>query len=217
MYQLGIGAACTYVRTILDEVMSIEETGQLVDVDALDLHRLVTNHIIEAVVTTHNGASHLLVDGVVANKDEDFTAELDDKGVITITMLKDTLRVSMVKAGDSDVVVSELVPEDSAEGRKQLNKYVRGVADDPRVVLCKSWAGEYKPVLRYYSTNEHSIPEISLEYVPYPVIVESMVEICPRLEYAVLNELAAMVLNSLNEHEKATLYRAKSQAMMGVK
>lgn len=215
MYQLGIGAACTFVRTALDELMSVEETGQLIEVDALDLHRLVENLIVEAVVTTHSGASHLLIDGISGAEGVDYKSEMVGD-VITVTMLKDTLRLSSIQAGDSDVVVSEPVPEDSAEGRKQLDIYAKGVYDDPRVVLAKRWAGEYRPVLRYYSAKNKSVkPDITLEYVPYPVITESVVEVCPRLEHAVLNELAALVLNSLNEHEKAALYRAKAQAMMG--
>mgnify|MGYP003302881589 FL=1 len=41
-----------------------------------------------------------------------------------------------------------------------------------------------------------------------------MIDICPQLEYAVLNELTAIVLDSVNQHEKASLYRAKAQAIM---
>lgn len=214
MYQLSIISATAFVRTALDELTTVEETGMLVDADAVNLQRLVVNSIVEAVVKTHQGALPVLIDGNVGIQGEDYTAELDDNGVITITMLQDTLRVASVQAADSPVVLTDIVPEDSAEGRKQLNRYVRGVSDDPRVVLQKRWSGPYRPIMKYYSTEEDTCPAISLEYVPYPVLEEAVISISPQLEYAVLNELVAMVLDSVSQHDKAALYRAKSQAIM---
>lgn len=214
MYQLSIISAASFVRTALDELETVEEIGLLVDADAVNLQRLVVNSIVEAVVKTHQGAASVLVDGNIGVLGEDYTAELEDNGVIVITMLQDTLRVASVQAGDSPVVLTDIVPENSAEGRKQQNKYVRGVPDDPRLVLQKRWSEPYRPVMKYYSTEEDTCPDIILEYIPYPILNEAVIDICPQLEYAVLNELTAMILDSVNQHEKAALYRAKAQAIM---
>ena len=215
MFQLSINSATTFVRTALDELTTVEEIGLLVDADAVNLQRLVINTIVEAVVRTHQGAASVLVDGIKGIVGEDYKAELEDNGVITITMLQDTLRVASIQAEDSPVVLTDIVPENSAEGRKQQNTYVRGVADDPRVVLQKRWSMPYKPILKYYSTERTQCPNIYLEYIPYPYVGEDgVIDICPQLEYAVLNELTAIVLDSVNQHEKASLYRAKAQAIM---
>lgn len=228
MYQLSINSATSFVRTALDELTTVEEIGMLVDADAVNLQRLVVNSICEAVVKTHMGASPSMISGIVATvkkaeeeanpeaeEDPVFSTELDPtSGVVTITMLTDTLRVVSVQAEDSPVVVCNIYPEHSAEGRKQLNKYVRGVSDDPRVVMQKRWSDTYKPILKYYSTELKTRPEITLEYIPYPVLKDAMVDVSPQLEYAVLNELVAMVLDSVKEHDKAALYRAKATAIM---
>lgn len=264
MFQLTIGAATAYVRKCLDELMSVEEIGLLVSPDAVDIQKLVENGIVEAAYKVHNQAPSIMVDGILGEygTEKDYVVSIEN-GVITIVMLKDTARVASIKAVDSDIVVCDFVPEDSAEGRKQLNKFVRGVPDDPRVVLQKTWFGNYKPILKYYtivniplSENEEgtstasdlneNLPSIDLEggvpeidaggttppvqdmpsidiegstpielhYVPYPEIVEEAVSISPKLEYAVLNELTAMVLESLNESDKAALYRDKSLKYM---
>ena len=184
----------------------------LVSPDAVDIHKIVENSIIEAVVRIHNLAPAIMIDGVKGVAGTDYKVEPKDK-VITITMLKDTIRVASVKASDSDIIVSDFIPEDSAEGRKQLNEYTRGIPDDPRVVLAKVWNGDYQPVLKYY-TAKSDAASVDIYYVPYPVIEETIVEICPKLEYAVLNEIAAMVLDSLNEHDKAALYRARATQYM---
>jgi hypothetical protein len=210
MFQLSISATCAYVRRVLDELTSVEEIGMLVSPDAVDIHKLVEGTIVESAVKIHNLAPAIMLDGVKGTEGDDYTLDLANN-VITITMKKDTIRVSSIKAMDSDIVVCDFIPEDSAEGRKQLNKYVRGIPDDPRVVLAKEWNGNYQPILRYYTyLSEKLTPMIELYYVPYPEINETIVEICPKLEYAVLNEVVASVLDSLNEHDKAALYRDKA-------
>lgn len=211
MYRLSVQAACDYVRKVMDELVSVEDIGLLASPDALDLSRLVEGFIAEAVIRTHNAAPSYLLAGVegVIYGDYDILGFTDK--VVTIGMLQETLRIVSIKADDSPVVVCNIIPEDSAEGRKQLNKYVRGVYDDPRVVLSQERAGERYPILKYYSSEKDECPIFELEYIPYPVVSNGSVGISPRLEYAVLNELAAMVLDSLNEHEKAGLYKAKAK------
>ena len=180
--------------------------------DGIDLHRLVEGAIVEAVIKTHDNAPSVMIDGMAAQKGTDYTVKLQNN-VATITMLKDTLRIASIKGSDSEIVVCDLIPEDSAEGRKQLDKYVRGIPDDPRVVLAKDWSDNHKPILRYYTAKQKEGEyDLTLTYVPYPEIDETIVMICPRLEYAVLNEIVAMVLESLNEYEKAAAYRAKTTA-----
>ena len=213
MYQLSVQAAHAYVRRVLDELVSTEDIGMLASLDSVDLHKQVEGFLVEAAVRVHEKAPSMLLEGERAIIGKDYDASLND-GVITIIMLKDTIRMASIKVADSSMVVSDLIPEDSAEGRKQLNKYARGAYDDPRVVLSKQWSADHRPIFKYYSTEQDSLPEIFLEYIPYPSMCESVVAIAPRLEYAVLNELAAMVLDAISEHDKATLYRTKAKEYM---
>lgn len=212
MFQLSISAACAYVRKVLDELTSVEEIGMLVSPDAVDIHKLVEGAIVEAVIKIHNAAPSVMIDGIKAVTGTDYKVEANDK-VLTVTMQKDTLRIASLKASDSEIIVSDFIPEDSAEGRKQLNEYTRGIPDDPRVVLAKTWNDDYQPILRYYTAKTDEAT-IELYYVPYPVIEETIVQICPKLEYAVMNEIAAMVLDCLNEHSKAEPYRARATQYM---
>ena len=234
MIQLSISAAHAYVRKVLDELTSVEELGMLVSPDSMDLHKLVEGFIVEAAVRVHTNAPSHLLDGIVGVIGTDYTAEPEGK-VVTITMKSDCVRIASIKAKDSDHVVCDLIPEDSAEGRMQLNSYLRGTYDDPRAVLMKRWEGEYLPVVKYYSLMKEekeeekeeektdkpataaenpdaaAEPIVSVEYIPYPVIDETIIMVSPRLEYNVLNEIAAMVLDAVNESQKAQLYRAKAQ------
>ena len=155
------------------------------------------------------------MEGESANQGEDYSIGLED-GVVTISMLTPILKVLSVKCSDSEYILSELIPENSAEGRKQLNKYVRGTYDDPRLVLLKKTNGDHKPILKYYTTTTKDIEELSfdIEYIPYPDLVEGVVMIAPRMEYAVLNQIVAMVLDSYKEGDLADRFRAKSKEYM---
>ena len=136
MYSLTVKGAFAYVRRAIDELTTAEEIGHLVDPDAIDLHRLVEGAMVEAVVKTYSLAPSHILEGETAVKGEDYELELNDK-VVTISMLTPTARVVSVQCNDSEVILSDLIPENSAEGRKQLNKYIRGTYDDPRLVLLK--------------------------------------------------------------------------------
>lgn len=214
MKQLEVSTACQFVQAVLDELTN---TGEAVDLaaDTTDIEKLVEGAIVEAVITTHAGAPAVLVDGVVGEDGADYDSSLGEDGVVTVTMMTDALRIVSVQAGDSDEVVVDILPEGSPEARKQLCKYTRGVYDDPAVVMCKRREEDYKPILKYYSTEADTCPAMTVEYVPYPVLDEGSVKVCPKLEYAVLNLVAAMVLDALNESQKATIYKAKAKSMMG--
>lgn len=214
MKQLEVSTAYQFVQNVLDELTN---TGEAVDLatDTTDIEKLVEGALVEAVITTHMGALAVLVDGVVGEDGADYDSALSEDGVVTITMQTDALRIVSVQAEDSSEVVVDIHPENSPEARKQLNKYTRGVYDDPAVVMCKRREEDYKPVLRYYSTEKDTCPVMTVEYIPYPVMDEESVKVCPKLEYAVLNEVAAMVLDALNESQKAAIYRAKAKSMMG--
>ena len=220
MFQLGISAACAYVRKSLDELTSVEDIGMLASPDALDLQKIVESSIVEAAVRVHERASSVLMDGVKGKSGSDFTATVNNDKSVTITMNKNAVRIVSIQSKqttESKVisnVITDLIPEDSAEGRKQQNPYVCGTYDDPRAVLNKVWADDHRPIMTYYSVHENELPDLVVEYVPYPVIEENVIEICSRLEYAVLNELTAMVMDSYGLAERAAQHRNRANEIM---
>lgn len=209
MFSLNVATALQYVRRALDELTSVEEIGMIASPDSLDLETMVEGAMVEAAVRVHENANVLYLDGEKGALDTDYSAQLvTGDTAVKLTALVKMVRVVSVKASDSDIVITEFLPEDSAEARKQKNEFVRGTYDDPRAVLNKVWEGDHKPVITYY-TAQGTLPTFTYEYIPYPEVVETEIEICPRLEYAVLNEITAMVFESLGEMEKAKMHRER--------
>lgn len=209
MFSLNVATALQYVRRALDELTSVEEIGMIASPDSLDLETMVEGVMVEAAVRVHENANTLYLDGEKGSIGEDYKAELvSGDTAVKLKALKKMVRVLSVKASDSDITITEFLPEDSAEARKQKNEFIRGTYDDPRAVLDKVWEGDHMPVITYY-TAQGVLPTFVYEYVPYPEMVETEISVCPRLEYAVLNEIAAMVFESLGEKEKAQIHRER--------
>ena len=214
MYSLTVYAAFAYVRKALDELTSAENIGLLAEPDALDLHKIVEGSIVEAVYQAHTTAPAYSLEGETATRGTDFSCTVKD-GVVELSMLKPIARLLSLKCNDSDVVLTEMVAEDSAEGRMQLNSYIRGTQDDPKLVLLKKWKGDHMPKFKYYTTSKKEDElTFEIEYLPYPVLDEGVVMIAPRMEYAVLNLIVAKVLDSYKETQLADLYRAKAKEYM---
>ena len=154
MYSLTVKGALAYVRKAIDELVSVEEIGMLVSPDAINLHRLVEGSMVEAALRTYAQAPTESLEGVKAEVESDYTLVGIEDGVVTIAFETPIARVLSLRCVDSEIIVNDLIPENSAEGRKQLNKYVQGTYDDPRVVLQKVWNGDNMPILKYYTTKQ---------------------------------------------------------------
>lgn len=213
MFPLTVKGALAYVRKAIDELTSVEDIGMLVSPDAVNLHRLVEGCMVEAVLKTYAQAPAESMEGVVAEEESDYKLIGLKDGVVTISFETPIARMLSLRCVDSEIIVSDLVPENSAEARKQLNKYVRGTFDDPRVVLQKVWNGDNMPILKYYTTTKEGLDEVSfdIEVLPYPALVEGVVQIASRMEFPVLNNIVALVLDAYKETELADRYRAKAK------
>lgn len=209
MISLTLDYAHEYILQALDELKNLENATMLVEGEELDTRKLTEGYIIEAVLRAHKDAPSYLVDGVIGTNGEDYSATITDN-VAGIAMLQKSARLASLKASDSHVVVTDHAAEESAIGRMQNNPYVRGTYDDPRLIVKKVWADDYKPEYLYYSVKDDTAT-FTLEYVPYPEIKDGAVSISEKLEYAVLNLLVAMVLDALSLNDKAGLYRTKYQ------
>lgn len=216
MFPLTVKGALAYVRKAIDELTSVEDIGMLVSPDAVNLHRLVEGCMVEAVLKTYAQAPAESMEGVVAEEESDYRLIGLKDGVVTISFETPIARMLSLRCVDSEIIVSDLVPENSAEARKQLNKYVRGTFDDPRVVLQKVWNGDNMPILKYYTTTKEGLDEVSfdIEVLPYPALVEGVVQIAARMEFPVLNNIVALVLDSYAQTELADRFRAKAKEYM---
>ena len=98
MFQLGISAACAYVRKSLDELTTVDDIGMVASPDAMDLHKIVEESIVEAAVKVHERASSLMMEGETATAGSNYkaTADTKDKKIINIVFQKGSETVRIV-------------------------------------------------------------------------------------------------------------------------
>lgn len=137
------------VRKNLDE-QGINLSGMFDETtDNVDLDSIITKTIPEAIDAVHRSAPVSSLEGVETS----FVEESVNNGVLIFRTEKPVLRFVGVKAADSNVVISDAVPEVSPEGRKQLNKYVRGTYDNPVLVLQDGTRNRFK----YYTVGDQTV------------------------------------------------------------
>lgn len=246
MIRLGETEAVEAVRKNMLEV-GANASAMYNDTDNDDLDEIIRKTIPEAINAVNTAAPSALLEGVemLAERAEyiesstvwvsDFQS-LEVKGRTVEFTLSDTcLRIVALRAFDSDVVLTDEVPEMSAQGRMQLNPFTRGTFDNPVLVRAQI-RGSGKPTYGYYSllddysdfnlvtwlqqhgqSGRGEFPLATVEYMPYckyrsGTLYHSSIGIVPYYEVsdalreAVINQLTGMVLAIYGEADKAKYF-----------
>lgn len=169
MIKLFVDDAVSLVRKNMDEV-DIGTEGMLQEPNTTALDEVIRRTLPEAVNAVNRMVPVNMLQGVdVRSVYEDDSVEpseyksdykeitINSDGTVDVTLDKDNLgpwlRMVSLMAIDSKVVLAEVTAEASAEGRKQLNPYVRGRHDNPVMVQLQSERLKFT----YYSLKEESI------------------------------------------------------------
>lgn len=213
MTRLLLDSVHEYLLGVLDELGTTKYAPMMGEEEVGDAntYQLVEQFIDEAIIKSHQEAPAHLLDGQLAEQGNDYSVTITDN-VAYILFYSDMprmVRLVSLKASDSPYVVTDYASEDSSIGRMQHNPYVRGTYDDPRLIAKARWEEDGVPEFYYYSVKDANAT-FEIEYIPYPIPGDDRL-IAGRMEYAVLNLVVSMILDSLSEHEKAVIYKNKYQ------
>lgn len=224
MYSLTVTEALKAVRKNLDElspndsVMYIDENNDNASIDDI-----IKRYLPDAINSVVKAAPVTLLEGEVKSFE---TGEVElanmELGILDIVLpSSDLLRLVALKMFDSEIVVTDAIPEASPEGRKQLNKYIRGQYDRPRLVrLQGDKAGTVR--LRYYCLNPddpnypifENDPREAIEYlIRYKEQIyneaspATSYNVPDRLRQNILDCVTAMVLEAYSDQRSQTFYQ----------
>lgn len=171
MTTITVSSAVELVRKNLEEldpngsVMYHDENGsEAAFGDNRSLDKLVAYNLPEAINAVHMAAPVQLLEGVDLEEEDlaEGSSELisvdvceDDPSLavlsFTLNSSTDYLRLVAFRAADSAIVVTDPLAEASPEARKQLNPYIRGRKDRPRLVQLQ---GRHTgPSFKYYTVD----------------------------------------------------------------
>ena len=241
MQSLPSDTAILLVRKNLDEVEpndSVMYTDE--NNDNLSLNDIIRKNLPEAINAIHLAAPVHLLEG------EDFSfmpsaVTITSDGVLDFTLINEQgqeeqafLRLVFFRAtktgGPEDRIVTDVIPESSAEAHKQLNPYIRGNYDRPILVKKQELAGDSgkAPKFAFYSVRDLSrfsgadpmsaymaisrfnyIKELA--YVaPTTQTPNPSYKISSRLRQNIIDYLTAMVMETYGDQRAQNFYQRAS-------
>jgi len=194
-------AAVVLVRKNLDELDpngSVMYSGE----DNTSLDNIIKRMLPEAINMVHLAAPIQMLEG----KQGTISNPSVTDGVLSFST-NNFLRLVSFKASDSDIVITDPIPEASPEGRKQLNPYIRGRYDRPRLVRLQA-----QDSFRYYSLKEATTAS---DAVSVFLVVEEQTynadaanyEISYRLRQNIIDCLTAKVMETYNDQRAQSFYQ----------
>ena len=219
MKQLSVADAIAAVRKNLDEIglnESIMYTDESTDNTSLD--GTIARTLPEAINLVNKTAPVTLLEGTDLSGGPFDNVSIED-GSLVFTFTADYLRLVAFQAGDSKIVVTDVLDEASPEGRKQLNGYIRGTYDRPRLVGEQGKRGTY--TFRYYSLKEvtqryennpmSAIKRFSFVKEQFYSESAESYPIPEDLRQNIIDELTALVLAVYGENDKANYFAEKAK------
>jgi len=217
MIGLKPSEAVSAVRKNLDEQGlndSVMYTDESTDNESLDL--VIEKTLPEAINAVCLSVPAHLLEGTDVKAKLTYIEVKDKVLGFSIPETEKFLRFVRFRAEDSEHILTAAVTEESAEGRKQLNKYVCGTYDRPCLVQLQG--DTTSPSFRYYSLKKTADAAASLiaecEIIPrqeYAAATESYV-IPTGLRDTVVTYLTGMVLSIFGETTKADYFFKLTQS-----
>lgn len=217
MVTLSTADAVSLVRKNLDEqdpngsVMYDADNGYG---DNASLDDEIRRTLPEAINAVNLAAPVQLLEGKSVTAS---APDISSEGVLSFSLPEGSkfLRLVAFQASDSPIVVTDVLSEASPEGRKQLNRYIRGRYDRPRIVLQQGRHTE--PEFKYYTLRNGGS---SYAMAPAAAIAQLLVvqeqfyasdaagyDISRRLRQNVIDCLTAKVMETYNDQRAQSYYQ----------
>lgn len=176
--------------------------------DNASMDDIIRRNLPEAINAVNTAAPAQLLEGKSVSASN---PSVSSDGVLSFSLPEGSrfLRLVAFQASDSPIVVTDVLPEASGEGHKQLNRYIRGRYDRPRLVLLQGRHTE--PEFKYYSLRENTADPASAISQLY-IIQEQLYtsdatgyDISRRLRQNIIDWLTGKVMETYND-QRAQLY-----------
>lgn len=189
------------VRIAMDQNMTSEQLIATKDIETLSLEDIIRSKIVEAVRRVETAAPvHFLEEGHNFG-DAVYWGDLESGWVL---LPDDFMRLIAFRMSDWERTVHAAISVDDPLYAKQSSRYkgIRGNVQKPVCAIVNRAEGK---ALEFYSCNSEEAYVSCASYLPYPYIDEDDgIDICERCYTAVIYTVAALVLTTYGEADKAS-------------
>jgi len=203
-------------KVAIDENVSSEALTALGDLDTLTLDEILLSKVEDAARLVEEGAAHYLLD---AGKPFGASVEWESQegyGAGKVNLPADFMRLVTFRMSDWFKPVTEAITEEHPLYVQQSSRYlgVRGNPERPVVAIVHGTAGQ---VLEFYSCSAGPGVRVSVaRYLPFPTIKDGNIDLCPKLQRAVVYRLASMACAIVGHSELAALLLGTSNELAGI-
>lgn len=189
------------VRIAIDQNMTSEQLIETGDIETLSLEEIIRSKTVEAVRRVECAApAHLLEEG------HNFGDAVYWEGLESgwVLLPDDFMRLIAFRMSDWERTVYTALSADDPQYAKQSSRYkgIRGNVQKPVCAIVNRAEGK---ALEFYSCNSRDAYVSRATYLPYPCIDEhDGIDICERCYTAVIYTIAALVLTTYGEDNKAS-------------
>lgn len=189
------------VRIAMDQNMTSEQLIATKDIETLSLEDIIRSKVVEAVRRVETAAPvHFLEEGHNFG-DAVYWGDLESGWVL---LPDDFMRLIAFRMSDWERTVHAAISVDDPLYAKQSSRYkgIRGNVQKPVCAIVNRAEGK---ALEFYSCNSEEAYVSCASYLPYPYIDEDDgIDICERCYTAVIYTVAALVLTTYGEADKAS-------------
>lgn len=199
------------VRIAIDENKTSEQLIVDEDIDTLSLNDIVRSKIVEAVRRVETTAPvYLLEEGHIFG-DAVHWGSLESGWVL---LPDDFMRLIAFRMSDWERTVYAAISVDDPLYAKQSSRFkgIRGNVQKPVCAIVNRAEGK---ALEFYSCNSEDAYVSRGSYIPYPHIDEDDgIDICEKCYTAVVSTVASLVLTTLGETDKASVFTELAKSIL---
>ena len=199
------------VRIAIDENKTSEQLIADEDIDTLSLNEIIRSKIVEAVRRVETTAPvYLLEEGHIFG-DAVHWGSLESGWVL---LPDDFMRLIAFRMSDWERTVYAAISVDDPLYAKQSSRFkgIRGNVQKPVCAIVNRAEGK---ALEFYSCNSEDAYVSRGSYIPYPHIDEDDgIDICEKCYTAVVYTVASLVLTTLGETDKASVFTELAKSIL---
>ena len=204
----------TAIRVALDQNMTSEQLFETDDIDTLSLEEIIESKIADAARIVENGAPRHLLDGGKNFGDSISWDSAVGYGSGRILLPEDFMRLVSFQMSDWARPCTVAITEDDPLYAAQSSRFpgVRGNPQKPVVAVSMQPAGA---VLEFFSCTQGPAVYVKrATYLPYPVIEDGSIDLCPKLHRAIVYYAAHLVAAEVGDANGATALLNISNELM---
>lgn len=204
-------------KVAIDENVDSTPLASLGDIDTLTLDEILRSKVEDAARLVEEGAAHYLLDaGKNFGASVTWENDVAGYGAGRVNLPSDFMRLVTFRMSDWYKPVTEAITEDNPIYLQQSSRYagVRGNPERPVVAVVHAEAGQ---VLEFYSCSAGPGVRVSVaKYLPLPTVKNGYIDLCPKLQRAVVYRLASMACAIIGHSELAAMLLGTSNELAGI-